>query len=860
MKRPSAQPSAEASAEQSDAATPSPSPSTATTTSGKRRRNHPDECCLTCKLRKVKCSGKSANDPCENCSRLKLDCNFTLSLVGGKPREKVARITPNGTVTEAGTLRKRAQRACAQCHMHKTKCSGDLPSCLRCQANSISCEYIPSKRKFANVPAQTKIEDAQTPSGNTPIPNEPVTQEVAIDTSTPSSMDIVLDPSPGPQNQLLKRDITLKHVNMFFDHFFWMPCMGFLHAGTVYRAIDEDKLSPYLAAGICSLTAQFVAPGDAGRALAARCNEQVEYHLLRNFGFMERGFLVYHVFATVYNWMSGPLSKVWMWTATASRMIKCLQLNYEPDTRSTHETAIEREVQRRSVWQIYIIDHFLSGGFEEHLLLPSSSVHIRLPCTDEIFKEGQPSNMETLDKNPSLPPQLGDYSLDACHVKLLTIRSQVLSVTKRFTDSQLAADAMRPEQFMEHVNQFQIALNRFSDSLPEQLKLSVPNIDARLHRPDRASYTMLHTWYCQTYIELYSFSLQTLRELPAGETPGCVPWGFLLRPHQEFLCRSQQQAVAHAICLAQTWSYCFQNIKKGNSTSISEGLPAVDWMVGACAVDVVTTLLVGRRHKLYENLRGNTSAQLCYSCPIDDSYLTQLITNTVQLVDTLVKLLPRVQHYKQLIHEALQKDQEQSASEHRQTNVTPGSQAGLVPGSNLPGPDNMLPCTRLATDTPSRRYTSDSLSDIFLRKKSGLYEETMNHNSTQSNSSRIADPPVLPYCLRQARGSSPAGPFAAPTTGNYQPPHDSTAIPPLPMVSNSLSMGPVFDTSVKPVAMPSATVPSSLPFDQLPSPDATTQIQESMMPSHPNNHLYASFGPAFTFSAEASHGQWLQHG
>lgn len=160
---------------------------------------------------------------------------------------------------------------------------------------------------------------------------------------------------------------------------------------------------------------------------------------------------------------------------------------------------------------------------------------------------------------------------------------------------------------MEHVNQYQTALYRFTDSLPEQLKLSVANVDAHILRPDRPSYTMLHTWYCQTHIELYSFSLHALKRSTTNDS---VPWEFFLRSHQDFLLRSQQQAVSYAICLAQTWEYSLQNIKKNPSASLRHGLVTVDWMVGACAVDVVEVLLAARKYKLYENLRGNTSAQM----------------------------------------------------------------------------------------------------------------------------------------------------------------------------------------------------------------------------------------------------------
>lgn len=65
--------------------------------------------------------------------------------------DRVSRTTPNAVHTEAGTLRKRAQRACGQCHAHKTKCSGDLPRCKRCEASNLVCQYTPTKRKFTNV-------------------------------------------------------------------------------------------------------------------------------------------------------------------------------------------------------------------------------------------------------------------------------------------------------------------------------------------------------------------------------------------------------------------------------------------------------------------------------------------------------------------------------------------------------------------------------------------------------------------------------------------------------------------------------------------------------------------------------------
>ncbi|KAI6783882.1 putative transcriptional regulatory protein-like protein [Emericellopsis cladophorae] len=120
----------------------------------KRRRTASavvSNCCRTCRLRKVKCDGNPGDGgPCANCARLELACPFMSGPSVPGPPDKIARVKPSSSHTEAGTIRKRAQRACSQCHTQKTKCSGDLPRCKRCETAGLNCEYLPPKRKFAN--------------------------------------------------------------------------------------------------------------------------------------------------------------------------------------------------------------------------------------------------------------------------------------------------------------------------------------------------------------------------------------------------------------------------------------------------------------------------------------------------------------------------------------------------------------------------------------------------------------------------------------------------------------------------------------------------------------------------------------
>ncbi|KAK6067711.1 GNAT family protein [Seiridium cupressi] len=768
MKRAKSQNSSDAGADPSTTA--SPSPSSTNITSTKRRRNNPEECCVTCKLRKA-------------------------SLVSLPAFEQSSKNYPE---------------------WHRYRGRDAAEACPTSAATTPTPQAV-----------TTSEEDSAPESRN--------------DTQTPTALDSALVLSPSCQDHLLKREVILKHADVYFEQLFHMPCMGFLHAPTIYRLIEEDKLSPALAAGICSITADFVSPGAAGCALALRCNEQVEFFILRNSAFMSRDYLVYHLLATLYNWMSGPLSKVWMLTATASRLIKCLQLNYEPDLRPTQETYPEREIQRRSVWQIYIIDHFLSGGHDEHLLLPSSSIHIRLPCSDQVFRDGLPSAMETLDKNPSIPSNVGDYSLDACHVRLLTIRSQVLRATKRFTDSSQGQmlDPMRPEQFMEHVNQYQTALYRFSDTLPEHLKLSVLNVDAHVHRPDRPSFTMLHTWYCQTHIELYSFSLHALKR---STTQDSVPWEFFLRSHQDFLLRSQQQAVSYAICLAQTWDYSHQHIANTPSTSLKSGLVTVDWMIGACAVDVMEVLLAARRYRLYENLRGNTSAQMCFSKTIDDDLLAHLISNVMKIVGDLAAYLPRVEHYRNVIKDKLKEFEDDFNGDSHQGSVKGEEQGVTSSPTNLPGMDNVIPQTG------------------YLQKKStSSYEKSMSLNGV----SHIGDLPVIPYCLRQAQDSSSEGPFAPPTAGDFPPPRivDSPTHQTFD-ASMAPNLGPVFDTTFRSALPVDSSLHGPIAYGHCTIPPDSPQVgmPTQMPPYHTDTSAFISPVSSYAFHNEQPQATWIQHG
>lgn len=186
-----------------------------------------------------------------------------------KLTSKVSRTTPSHSHTEAGTLRKRAQRACSQCHSHKTKCSGDLPRCKRCEAANLPCEYTPAKRRFTNVrfqrpdksldthppaPASVARSDgiisptlSSSSGGGGPGPGSATllteasslnAEYVAPPSKAPGTSSTDLTASSGLRRDILARKhLILRHMDAYMDNVYWLPSQGFVHPDSTYRDI-----------------------------------------------------------------------------------------------------------------------------------------------------------------------------------------------------------------------------------------------------------------------------------------------------------------------------------------------------------------------------------------------------------------------------------------------------------------------------------------------------------------------------------------------------------------------------------------------------------------------------------------------
>ncbi|KAG6004288.1 hypothetical protein E4U21_001185 [Claviceps maximensis] len=609
----------------------------------KRRRTAPPvlaECCRTCRLRKVKCSGNPGNGPCTNCARLELKCSF-ISTEKAHEEAAIARTTPSHSHTEAGTLRKRAQRACSQCHAHKTKCSGDLPRCKRCESGGLACEYTPAKRRFTNIRVQIAENSVggKTGGGGHHTGNDTTIKatNTAADSKVAGSMyipDAVAGASPSSSvdstghsqfllltdgsnltadDMLVKRDLLLRHADAYMDNMYWLPCQGFIHPKTTYREIQEGSLDPVVAAALCGITSVFVSPSDSGGEFGVKCSSHVEMYLFQNIHKFSDDLLVLFALSITFNLIRGEFAKVWQLFGVASRLMLGLRVNW--DVLPRNQSFSQQESLRRIAWQLFYLDRMLAGGYDEYIACRAENMKIALPCHEVAYRENRAVQAERLYDKPGNHPST--INLHAYQLRLIDLRHRIQVATKQLCGTGLGASQpqLDASKIMANINGLQNELTRFHMSLPPEVLLSDHTVTKYMASPERAGYVFLHTYLAISHIDLYRFSLPGQREKVSSDILHKLP--------REFVARSQKQAVAHAMCLGRFCDAIQTEVDKLQDGGKLE--LAGDYSTFQMSTHCVRVLLIALQYKLYREIIDVTTAPLWRSVEVNEAHIHFLI-------------------------------------------------------------------------------------------------------------------------------------------------------------------------------------------------------------------------------------------
>ncbi|KYK60152.1 hypothetical protein DCS_01287 [Drechmeria coniospora] len=670
--------------------------------------------------------------------------------------------------TEAGTLRRRAQRACRECHSHKTKCSGDLPRCKRCELSNLSCEYTPAKRRFAslrtqqsarssaaNSPTARNPDGALSPtlssgsgsgSGSTGIGNGAGTApggEAGLGNG--NAFALLMDTAAISAEALMARkDFIWRHLDAYMRNMYWLPSQGFVHPEITHQQIEDGSLSPAYAAGICAVASFFVNPTEAGREFGQRCSDHIEMTLFQSVQRFSQHLLPLFAFNITFNFLKGSIEKVWQCFGCASRLILGLRINW--DQSPPEGNFAQQEAIRRIVWHFFHLDRVLADGYEEYISCRAENMRIPLPCDEAAFRENRPVVAEMLYDKPTLPPN--STSLHASLIRLVDLRHRIQVTTKRLCSAS-AQNLLHVDgsKIMADINGLQNELTRFHSSLPIDIRLSDQSVSRYMASMKRPAYVYLHCHLAGSHIDLYRYFLPGQQER--------IPDEIIRKLPQAFVSRSQKQAIAHSMSFARFCGAVQDEVDQMKGTGRIE--LAGDYSTIQLATNCIRVLVLTLKYKLYHDITEDTTAPLWRVTTVDEPHIRSLIRSVQRLTEPWCGILKMAQHAfaqsKALVAELDKADKVDDRQRHGEKMFPPLRATG---DGRFPGPELLLgnPAGSAgAVENPLRHSALDTQgADQWLRSATMLTGRTPSFSNSQLGSVAIeAGTPGIPILLAQAR-------------------------------------------------------------------------------------------------------------
>jgi len=301
-------------------------------------------------------------------------------------------------LTQSGTKRLRIRQACRPCHLLKAKCSGSLPACQRCSQKKIPCEYASPKpasrtRKKRMDIAPSEIQQSHLLLSPLRPPEETARGEPFLRELPPhrSRIEGVTSHRETNRDEVnhdqcmelgLEKNIVRLYIDAYFEHIAPLCENGFIHRAIFLRAWTSGKVDPALLKAICSASAAFlptylVPEGERERLLA-----EAEAHIWTNIGRPCMAVLQALVVVISQNYSLSRFSALQPLLGIAAKMAYMLRLNHE----STQLSTTAREIRRRVMWSIFILDKRLAAGQSDLISCPIELMHIQLPSNERDFE------------------------------------------------------------------------------------------------------------------------------------------------------------------------------------------------------------------------------------------------------------------------------------------------------------------------------------------------------------------------------------------------------------------------------------------------------------------------------------------
>ncbi|KAJ8112763.1 hypothetical protein OPT61_g4946 [Boeremia exigua] len=480
-------------------------------------------------ITKVRCSGGAGG--CEACVRLSFTCSLSES---PSPVSPLAEGSPV-------SLRVRGGRACDGCRRHRARCvRSSEQACVRCQQQSRACVFSLSVRQY-------RVQEQRQRRADIPPPDEFPTPPSGVETGTTTTEALTTSTmeSASTIDSVLNCDKAevRKHINAFFEFINPVPGYNFLHRANILRLYSLGSLPSVLLLAICGAASRYLSTSDLATNQARSWIEAAESKVLKSLGEAKP----YHAEALVIlgfnrrcNHQSG---KMFFFVSLAARMVYHLKLHQENHSL----TFVEQESRRRLVWCIFTVDRFCAGGIKEYLALPTSSVHVQLPCADRYFEtDNAVKTCFLMDKGEPA----SELSISALMLRLFDIRNRVLQYAKVHLESLTSPETSLTE-FKGFEDEFQ---NVYGLLAPEE-QFSTHAFELRAFSPERTTFIMFHVYFHHCQCELYRLLNPGYRE--------ALHESVISSTSPDFVVYAQTQCLEHAIAIGETITATYQLVSEG---------------------------------------------------------------------------------------------------------------------------------------------------------------------------------------------------------------------------------------------------------------------------------------------------------
>ncbi|KAB8297688.1 hypothetical protein EYC80_001496 [Monilinia laxa] len=218
----------------------------------------------------------------------------------------------------------------------------------------------------------------------------------------------------------------------------------------------------------------------------------------------------------LYEWGQTRGLSAWVYVGIATRLAQAMGLPYEDDPSArtfktetvvaassyrpevnkhpARDTAIEKEVRRRTFWSCFIMDRMLSAGKARPTMVESDILRVQLPCSDDQFLFTQSVQTGYLNR------EFEKVTLNNVKIQeggVLSRYCRLVEIWGKLSKWSLhggrRTESLPPWDEETQFYKLSHELEDFYNSLPENLTFSEDNLNAHLEKRNATTYASLHT-------------------------------------------------------------------------------------------------------------------------------------------------------------------------------------------------------------------------------------------------------------------------------------------------------------------------------------------------------------------------------